>query len=168
MYWYRDDVVVNYSGRKGIHIWTGDAVPKDIDKLDEDDDNAINVTTSTSTITSTSVSDFSSDKTVITNVELSRQTVNQRLKSRRRNRNRTLIVSMLEIQMVMPDDAGTYTCAPSNARNHSAVVHVIQGIIYQKFAFFLKQLDQQLPMQISDIFLYFCNCRTGIVCRGSD
>ena len=126
VYWYRDDVVVNYSGRKGIHIWTGEAVPKDIDNDGED---SVNVTTSTSTITSTSVSDFT-NKTLISTSGISdvtRATVNQRLKSRRRNRNRTLVVSMLEIQMVMPDDAGTYTCAPSNARNHSAVVHVIQG-----------------------------------------
>jgi hypothetical protein len=130
VYWYRDDVVVNYSGRKGIHIWTGDAVPKDIDKLDDDED-SVNVTTSTSTITSTSVSDYSHKAVVSTSgtSEVSRQSVNQRLKSRRRNRNRTLVVSMLEIQMVMPDDAGTYTCAPSNARNHSAVVHVIQGMM---------------------------------------
>jgi len=48
-------------------------------------------------------------------------------KSRRKHRIRPLVVSMLEISTVMPDDAGTYTCAPSNARNHSVVVHVIQG-----------------------------------------
>ena len=102
-------------------------MPKDIDNDDED---SVNVTTSTSTVTSTSVSDFT-NKTLISvsgMSDVTRATVTQRLKSRRRNRNRTLVVSMLEIQMVMPDDAGTYTCAPSNARNHSAVVHVIQGM----------------------------------------
>jgi hypothetical protein len=124
VYWYRDDIVVNYSGRKGINIWTGDAVPKD--KLDSEDEDIVNVTSST--ITSTSVSDFLEKKEeVISGSGVTRETMTQRLKSRRRNRNRTLVVSMLQIQMVMPDDAGTYTCAPSNARNHSAVVHVIQG-----------------------------------------
>ena len=39
------------------------------------------------------------------------------------------IVSSLLIQTVKPRDAGTYTCAPSNARNYSVVVHVIKGII---------------------------------------
>ena len=39
------------------------------------------------------------------------------------------IVSSLLIQTVKPRDAGTYTCAPSNARNYSVVVHVIKGIL---------------------------------------
>ena len=50
-------------------------------------------------------------------------------KARRKHRIRPLVVSILEISTVMPDDAGTYTCAPSNARNHSVVVHVIQGTV---------------------------------------
>ena len=37
------------------------------------------------------------------------------------------IVSGLHIVTVRPKDAGTYTCAPSNARNYSVVVHVIKG-----------------------------------------
>lgn len=121
VYWYRDDIVVNYSGRKGIHIWTGDAVPKDIDKLDETslDDDASNVTT---TVTSTTMAQFS-----VTEVSQQRHSVTRLKSPRRKNRIRPIVVSMLEIQMVMPDDAGAYTCAPSNARNHSAVVHVIQG-----------------------------------------
>jgi hypothetical protein len=121
VYWYRDDNVVNYSGRKGIHIWTGDAVPKDIDKLDETslDDDTTNVTT---TVTSTTMSQFS-----VTEVSHQRHSATRLKSTRRKNRIRPIVVSMLEIQMVMPDDAGSYTCAPSNARNHSAVVHVIQG-----------------------------------------
>ena len=38
-----------------------------------------------------------------------------------------ILVSTLRIDTVRPKDAGTYTCAPSNARNHSVVVHVIKG-----------------------------------------
>ena len=40
---------------------------------------------------------------------------------------RKMLVSTLRIDTVRPKDAGTYTCAPSNARNHSVVVHVIKG-----------------------------------------
>ena len=118
VYWYRDDVVVNYSGRKGIHIWTGDAVPNAVDKSDDDDD-VNNVTT---TVTSTTLPDDGGHVT-----EGGHGGHVTRSKSRRKTRIRPIVVSMLEIQTVMPDDAGTYTCAPSNARNRSAVVHVIQG-----------------------------------------
>ena len=38
------------------------------------------------------------------------------------------VISSLHIKTVRPKDAGTYTCAPSNARNYSVVVHVIKGI----------------------------------------
>ena len=38
-----------------------------------------------------------------------------------------VLVSSLHIDNVRPKDAGTYTCSPSNARNHSVVVHVIKG-----------------------------------------
>jgi len=38
-----------------------------------------------------------------------------------------VLVSSLYIDTVKPEDAGKYTCAPSNARNHSVVVHVIKG-----------------------------------------
>ena len=38
-----------------------------------------------------------------------------------------VLVSSLYIDTVKPENAGTYTCAPSNARNHSVVVHVIKG-----------------------------------------
>jgi hypothetical protein len=58
-----------------------------------------------------------------------------RSKARRKHRIRPVVVSMLEIQTVMPDDAGVYTCAPSNARNHSVVVHVIQGSIDRNILF---------------------------------
>jgi hypothetical protein len=128
VFWYRDDVVVNYSERKGIHIWTGDAVPKDVDKFNDDtiEEHDVNATT---TVKSTTMSD-GIDKTASATEVYSRQsgTATARPKtSRRKTRIRPLVVSMLEIQMVMPDDAGTYTCAPSNAKNHSVVVHVIQG-----------------------------------------
>ena len=38
-----------------------------------------------------------------------------------------MAVSTLEIVNVTAADAGIYTCAPSNARNHSVVVHVVKG-----------------------------------------
>ena len=38
------------------------------------------------------------------------------------------IVSSLHIKTVRPKDAGIYTCAPSNARNYTVVVHVIKGM----------------------------------------
>ena len=47
--------------------------------------------------------------------------------SRTADRKKPVVVSSLYIDTVTPKDAGTYTCAPSNARNHSVVVHVIKG-----------------------------------------
>ena len=38
-----------------------------------------------------------------------------------------MAVSTLDIVNVTAADAGIYTCAPSNARNHSVVVHVVKG-----------------------------------------
>ena len=38
-----------------------------------------------------------------------------------------MAVSALDILNVTAADAGIYTCAPSNARNHSVVVHVVKG-----------------------------------------
>lgn len=45
-------------------------------------------------------------------------------------RRRARLVSTLDIvNVTAKDDGGVYTCAPSNARNHSVVVHVVQGKI---------------------------------------
>ena len=38
-----------------------------------------------------------------------------------------MAVSTLDIVNVTTADAGIYTCAPSNALNHSVVVHVVKG-----------------------------------------
>ena len=72
------------------------------------------------------------------------------------------IVSSLLIQTVKPRDAGTYTCAPSNARNYSVVVHVIKGILLkiillmyvnQFFKFmYLKSLQMEGTFYNTDIY----------------
>ena len=38
-----------------------------------------------------------------------------------------MAVSTLDIVNVTASDAGIYTCAPANAKNHSVVVHVVKG-----------------------------------------
>ena len=38
-----------------------------------------------------------------------------------------MLVSTMDIFDVRLSDAGIYTCAPSNARNHSVIVHVVKG-----------------------------------------
>ena len=38
-----------------------------------------------------------------------------------------MAVSTLDVANATAADAGIYTCAPSNARNHSVVVHVVRG-----------------------------------------
>ena len=38
-----------------------------------------------------------------------------------------MLVSTLDIFDVRETDAGNYTCAPSNAKNHSVIVHVVKG-----------------------------------------
>ena len=138
VFWYRDDTVVNYSERKGIHIWTGDAVPKDIDKMsDDNDDDATTSGNSTAASASASASSTATTELIDKTDVYSRHSVTTastattvaKSKARRKHRIRPLVVSILEISTVMPDDAGTYTCAPSNARNHSVVVHVIQGTV---------------------------------------
>ncbi len=37
------------------------------------------------------------------------------------------IVSILTIERVTPEHTGNYTCAPSNARQASVLVHVVDG-----------------------------------------
>jgi hypothetical protein len=115
------------SERKGIHIWTGDAVPKDVDKMiDESDDDGTPSNSTTAASATTATSDLV-DKTDVYSRHSATTASPPKSKTRRKNRIRPVVVSVLEITTVMPDDAGTYTCAPSNARNHSVVVHVIQG-----------------------------------------
>ena len=111
---------------------TGDAVPKDVDKLNGESEDEMSSGNSTlATVSSSTTMSDLVDKTDVyarQSVTTSTSTVASRSKPRlRKYRIRPVVVSMLEITTVMPDDAGTYTCAPSNAKNHSVVVHVIQG-----------------------------------------
>lgn len=48
-------------------------------------------------------------------------------KYKRRRRRRNVLVSTLDIFDVRQTDGGVYTCAPSNAKNHSVIVHVVKG-----------------------------------------
>ena len=50
-------------------------------------------------------------------------------KFKRRRRRRNVLVSTLDIFDVSQTDGGVYTCAPSNAKNHSVMVHVVKGMI---------------------------------------
>jgi len=97
VFWYRDDHVVNYSDEMGIQILT------DPDQIQDQ------------LIKSTQIRskhDNSSQNSATITLHLT---------------SGPEIVSSLLIQTVKPRDAGTYTCAPSNARNYSVVVHVIKG-----------------------------------------
>ena len=51
----------------------------------------------------------------------------RRRKFKRRRRRKNVLVSTLEIFDVRMTDGGVYTCAPSNAKNHSVIVHVVKG-----------------------------------------
>ena len=57
-------------------------------------------------------------------------------KFKRRRRRRNVLVSTLDIFDVSQTDGGVYTCAPSNAKNHSVMVHVVKGMIQ----FFFKRV----------------------------
>lgn len=54
----------------------------------------------------------------------------RRRKFKRRRRRKNVLVSTLEIFDVRMTDGGVYTCAPSNAKNHSVIVHVVKGKNY--------------------------------------
>ena len=54
----------------------------------------------------------------------------RRRKFKRRRRRKNVLVSTLEIFDVRMTDGGVYTCAPSNAKNHSVIVHVVKGKYY--------------------------------------
>ena len=68
-----------------------------------------------------------SDQSGVRIVTKSMKPLHDRPASRTADRKKPVVVSSLYIDTVTPKDAGTYTCAPSNARNHSVVVHVIKG-----------------------------------------
>lgn len=51
----------------------------------------------------------------------------RRRKFKRRRRRKSVLVSTLDIFDVRQTDGGVYTCAPSNAKNHSVIVHVVKG-----------------------------------------
>ena len=57
----------------------------------------------------------------------SRVHTKQQRKYKRRRRRRNVLVSTLDIFDVRQSDKGVYTCAPSNAKNHSVIVHVVKG-----------------------------------------
>ena len=48
-------------------------------------------------------------------------------KFKRRRRRKNVLVSTLDIFDVRQTDGGVYTCTPSNAKNHSVIVHVVKG-----------------------------------------
>ena len=62
-----------------------------------------------------------------------------------------VLVSSLYIDTVKPEDAGKYTCAPSNARNHSVVVHVIKG----------KNINTVFPQVVSAETILFWKLECG-------
>ena len=59
-----------------------------------------------------------------------RQSKRRRRKFKRRRRRKSVLVSTLDIFDVHQTDGGVYTCAPSNAKNHSVIVHVVKGKYY--------------------------------------
>ena len=62
-----------------------------------------------------------------TNDGSQRPSKRRRRKFKRRRRRKSVLVSTLDIFDVRQTDGGVYTCAPSNAKNHSVIVHVVKG-----------------------------------------
>ena len=117
VYWYRDGKVINYSNRDTVQIRTvsPDAKPH------------------LSSETKSHRRRVSHPRTVTASGEaVVRPSTSPKRGVRRRKRKRVLLASQLDIYNVLPSDAGTYTCDPSNAKNYSVVVHVVKGKCMQQ------------------------------------
>lgn len=136
VYWYRDGNVINYSNRKTVRIRT--VTSQMLTRLHHRKKSAAAVATQPpSSLATTSVapeeealassSEMAAVPTAATSTRTSSRGGGRRGGRRRQRRRRTVLVSSLDIFNVLASDAGSYTCAPSNARNHSVVVHVVKG-----------------------------------------
>ena len=111
VFWYRDDHVVNYSDEMGISIVTNTAAADQYAKATHHQHNPPwSSPSSSSSLSSSNASNANASQSSAIVVTSGPE-----------------IVSSLHIKTVRPKDAGIYTCAPSNARNYTVVVHVIKG-----------------------------------------
>jgi len=60
-------------------------------------------------------------------ISIQPQNKRRQRKFKRRRRRKNVLVSTLDIFDVRQTDGGVYTCTPSNAKNHSVIVHVVKG-----------------------------------------
>ena len=102
VFWYRDDHVVNYSDEMGISIVTNTAAADQYEKATHQHNPPW------SSLSSSNASNANQSSAIVVT-------------------SGPEVVSSLHIKTVRPKDAGIYTCAPSNARNYTIVVHVIKG-----------------------------------------
>ena len=123
VYWYRNGQVINYSNRETVQIRTVSPDAKQRQQL-EAKGTRRRVVSHPRTVTASGESVRHSTKAPKRGV-------------RRRKRKRVLLASTLDIYNVLPSDAGTYTCDPSNAKNYSVVVHVVKGALQRIYFFSL-------------------------------
>ena len=118
VYWYKGDEVLNYSPTVQI---------KDFYQSDKKETNKVStLTTSTSPNYKNPLSS-QGHQSHLNNVQF----VSSNKKHKLLHPNRSDLISRLSVENVdKSTHSGNYTCAPSNARSTSIIVHVVDGELF--------------------------------------